>query len=87
MKTKQIFPWNVKVGQEIPIIDSIGIKHTVKIVGIVKRRGRTMAGNVWDIHTNWNMFPVLSFWGKTWFNGRQYPAEKVTVIKSGAQFI
>ena len=39
-----------------------------------------MAGNVWDIYTDHKMFPVLSYWGKAWYNGRKYHAEKVAVI-------
>lgn len=80
MKTKQIFPWNVKVGQTVPMVGPHGQDWTAKVVGITKRRGHTMAGNVWEIHTDYKMFPMLSFLGKTWFNGRQYPAEKVEVI-------
>jgi len=76
MKTKQIAPWNLKVGQRLVVHDLIGNKQSAEILSIEKKKGYFTGRPLWHVKTNHDMFSLSTFHGK----GKTLPYTKAEIV-------
>jgi len=82
MKTKQIFPWSVKVGDFLVINGPYGGEYETEILGISKSRASMFYAAKWTFHTKEVFgFKSFSYYGKGFIEGSPIKAEKVKIAK------
>lgn len=82
MKTKEIFPWNVKVGDFLVIRGPHGGEYQTEILRISKGRASMFYASKWTFHTREVFgFKEFSYYGKGFLEGKPFKAEKVQIMK------
>jgi hypothetical protein len=82
MKTKEIFPWNVKVGDFLVIKGPYGGEYQAEILGISKGRASMFYASKWTFHVKETFgFKEFSYYGKGFMDGSPIKADKVKIVK------
>lgn len=83
MKTKEIFPWNVKVGDVLVMGGPYGGESNSEIIAIQKGRAHFFRATKWTFVVKEPMYMTREFryYGKFMAQGLQHEAEKVKILK------